>query len=175
MVQASELGLHAIGIDVSSFNAFISNTKIGRPDTNLIQQEAGRITQELTKFYRQSRIGEFDAKLTNELYQFNKQYFPVPEYKYKLNQGQINERDYIPPLEKEFVDKYYQLVSQYQIELNQNKYPTTLRSGYLLRTVSPSASLLDSSSATLRSRFSLSCNKFFLFVYIILHFSGSAM
>ncbi len=44
LVQSSELGLHAIGIDVSAFNAFISNAKIDDYDTTDIISYAREIS-----------------------------------------------------------------------------------------------------------------------------------
>src|SRR5690554_5502132 len=32
MVQAGELGMHAVGIDISAFNTLIANVKVSRPD-----------------------------------------------------------------------------------------------------------------------------------------------
>lgn len=39
LVQANELGIHAIGIDVSAFNALISNVKIQKVDFGKLQDQ----------------------------------------------------------------------------------------------------------------------------------------
>ena len=39
MVQASELGMNAVGIDVSVFNSLIGNSKVGRYDLIEVQRE----------------------------------------------------------------------------------------------------------------------------------------
>src|SRR5205807_174230 len=44
LVQASELGMHAIGIDISSFNAMISNVKVGKYDFADIKNEVDKIS-----------------------------------------------------------------------------------------------------------------------------------
>lgn len=44
MVQACELGMHAIGIDISAFNALIGNCKITKYNLSDVQAEINRIT-----------------------------------------------------------------------------------------------------------------------------------
>src|SRR4030067_1827974 len=83
MVQACELGIHAIGIDVSVFNAFIGNCKVTKYNLDDAQMEINRITKALKEFLSNSHTLEFEEKLLEALYVFNYKYFPVPEYKYK--------------------------------------------------------------------------------------------
>ncbi len=45
LVQANELGMHAIGIDISAFNALISNVKIGKYDIMDLDYEIKKITK----------------------------------------------------------------------------------------------------------------------------------
>ena len=49
MVQACELGMHAIGMDVSVFNALISNCKVVKYDLAKVQMEIDRITKTLKR------------------------------------------------------------------------------------------------------------------------------
>jgi hypothetical protein len=94
MVQASEIGINAIGIDVSAFNAFIGNCKVGKYNFLDLQNELNNITEELKKFVNNSNISQFDQFLLEELNKFNNEHFPVPEYKYKLRNKEINESEY---------------------------------------------------------------------------------
>ena len=91
LVQANELGMHAIGIDVSIFNALISNIKVDSYDLIALGRETQKITRELAKFIADSNTVRFEAKLAEQLAVFNNKYFPSPEYKYKLENGKINE------------------------------------------------------------------------------------
>ncbi len=50
LVQANELGMHAIGIDVSIFNTLISNCKIKKYDFKLLERYIGIITKGLDEF-----------------------------------------------------------------------------------------------------------------------------
>lgn len=117
MVQACELGMHAIGIDVSAFNALIGNCKIEKYDLSLVQKEINRITSNLEVFLADSKTIEFEEKLTEALYEFNSRYFPVPEYKYKVKRREIDEDRYGPEKENCFLPIYNRLVKQYSIEL----------------------------------------------------------
>ena len=50
LVQANELGMHAIGIDVSAFNCLISNIKILQYDLIDLREQIEKITIKLQKF-----------------------------------------------------------------------------------------------------------------------------
>lgn len=130
MVQSCELGMHAIGIDVSVFNALIGNCKTTKYNLTDVQTEIDRITKALKEFLTNSHTLEFEEKLLNTLYGFNNEYFPVPEYKYKLRQGKINEEKYGAEKEKEFLPTYNKLVKQYNIKLRQDKTDTFLGKWY---------------------------------------------
>lgn len=130
MVQACELGMNAIGIDISAFNTLIGNCKVIKYDLNNVQNEINRISKGLKTFLENSHTLEFEAKLMHELYEFNNKYFPVPEYKYNLRQGHINEKKYGAEKEKEFLPIYSKLVKQYNIKLRQDKADNFLNKWY---------------------------------------------
>lgn len=130
MVQACELGMNAIGIDVSAFNSLIGNCKIAEYDLKDVQKETNRITQALKVFLTNSHTIEFETKLLQELYDFNNKYFPVPDYKYRLRQGEIDEKKYGTEREKEFLLTYNTLVKQYNIKLRQDKADNFLDKWY---------------------------------------------
>jgi hypothetical protein len=120
LVQAHELGIHAVGIDVSAFNALISNCKVTKFDLVDVQKEINRITTALKAFLTNSHTVEFEEKLLQELYRFNNKYFPVPEYKYKVQRGEIDEESYGSKKAKEFLPIYSRLVKDYNIKLRQD-------------------------------------------------------
>ncbi len=121
MVQACELGMHAIGIDVSAFNALIGNCKVWKYNLDAVQAEINRITKALRGFLSNSHTLEFEEKLLQALYEFNNKYFPVPEYKYKVKRRQINEEKYGAEKENEFLPIFNKLVKTYNIKLKQDK------------------------------------------------------
>lgn len=126
LVQACELGMHAIGIDVSAFNSLIGNCKVRKYNLPDVQNETTRITKALNEFLADSHTLEFEEKLLKALYDFNNKYFPVPDYKYKLKRGEINEDKYGAKKEKEFLPIYNKLVKEYNIKLRQDKADTFL-------------------------------------------------
>jgi hypothetical protein len=130
MVQASELGMHAIGIDISAFNALIGNCKVIKYNLAEVQAEINRITKALKEFLSNSHTPEFEEKLLQALYEFNNKYFPVPEYKYKVKRNQINEDKYGAEKEKEFLPIFNRLVKAYNIKLKQDKDETFLDKWY---------------------------------------------
>ena len=116
LVQASELGMHAVGIDVSAFNAFIGNTKVATYDLTHLYEESRKITDALKNFVATSGILEFDAKLAEKLTEFNHQYFPV-SFKRQVRLGEINQNQYGVEKEAAFLKTYRKLVAEHQIDL----------------------------------------------------------
>ncbi|MCX6260671.1 MAG: DNA methyltransferase [Bacteroidia bacterium] len=130
MVQACELGMHAIGIDVSAFNTLIGNCKVTKCNLTDVQVEIDRITKALKEFLSYSHTSEFEEKLLQVLYEFNNKYFPVPEYKYKVKRCEIKEDIYGEEKAKEFLPLYEKLVNKYSIKLRQDKADTFLDKWY---------------------------------------------
>lgn len=130
LVQASELGIHAIGIDISVFNTLIGDCKIAKYNLVDVQAEISRITKALKQFLTNSHTLEFEEKLLQALYVFNNKYFPVPEYKYKVKRGEINEDIYGEEKAREFLPAYEKLVKQYNIKLRQDKADNFLDKWY---------------------------------------------
>ena len=130
MVQACELGMHAIGVDVSAFNVLIANCKVTKYDLIDVQTEINRITSALKNFLLNSHTLEFEEKLLKALYMFNNEYFPVPEYKYKVKRKEINEDEYGNEKGKEFLSIFNKLVKDYCIKLKQDKEDTFLDKWY---------------------------------------------
>jgi hypothetical protein len=126
LVQANELGMHAIGIDISAFNAMISNCKIAKYDLVDVHNEVMRITRALQNFLGNSKTIEFEERLLQELNKFNNRYFPVPEFKYRVKRGEIDGDTYGEQKAKEFLPTYDKLVKEYEIKLRQDVSDTFL-------------------------------------------------
>ena len=132
LVQANELGMHAIGIDISAFNTLISNIKVEKHHLIEIQQEIATTTSTLKRFISQSNISRFEAQLTEELTKFNNLYFPSHDFKYNVRRGLIDQDKYGKEYEAKFLLRYFQLVNQYNIRLRQEQSKTFLDTWYLL-------------------------------------------
>jgi len=130
MVQACELGMDAVGIDISAFNTLIGNCKVAKYNIADLHSEINRITKSLNDFIKNSNAIEFEEKLLLELNKFNNEFFPVPEYKYRLRNGEINEKEYGVEKEKQFLPVYEKLVKEHNIKLRQEKNSTFLDKWY---------------------------------------------
>jgi DNA modification methylase len=130
LVQACELGMHSIGIDISAFNTLIGNCKITKYNLVDVQTEINHLTRILKEFLSNSHTIDFEENLLQELYEFNNKYFPVPEYKYLLHQGKIDEEKFGTEKEKEFLSIYNKLIAKFNIKLRQDKTDTFLDKWY---------------------------------------------
>jgi len=119
MVQANELDMNAIGIDVSAFNALISNCKVKHYDISLLEKEIGKISEALKEFINNTHTLEFDNELLDELKIFNDTFFPVPDFKYKVQRKFIDGIKYGDEKVLDFLPIYENLVRKYNIELLQ--------------------------------------------------------
>jgi len=131
LVQANELGIHAIGIDVSAFNTLISNVKVKKYDIEQIQDISRKITDKLKDFQKLQNYVIFENQLTDLLTKFNLLYFPAPEYRQKVIEGIINEKEYAKEKEAEFLKQYQALLERYQIKIKQEKSDTFLDKWFL--------------------------------------------
>ena len=118
LVQANELGLHAIGVDISAFNALMSNVKVDAHDFMCLYRECDKITRALKRYVYESGIDAFDAKLTCALAAFNEVYFPSPDFKRRVRLREIDHKTYGAEKEQLFLETYLQLAKQYKIDVN---------------------------------------------------------
>lgn len=119
LVQANELGIHGIGIDISEFNALISNTKVREHDLFKLHAEIKRITNLLKEFVFDKPWVKFEEELLNELSKFNNKYFPSPDYVYQVRKGEIEYRKYSQEKEFEFLPIFNNLVESYKLRIFQ--------------------------------------------------------
>ena len=118
LVQASELGIHAIGIDISAFNAQISNCKVDFYDIDNLNNEIKRITKELEEFEEALNISEFETELLEKLYEFNSKYFPSPDFKKMVYRKEVNEKNYGEEKMQLFLPIFEELANKYGVSLN---------------------------------------------------------
>lgn len=126
LVEANELGMNAIGIDVSSFNAMIDNCKLSKVDLLELKKHVESITNRLKAFVANSNVLEFEEELLQRLNEFNNIYFPVPEYKYRVSRKEIDPKVYGEDKAQMFLPIYNQLIDKYGIQLRQPQQDTFL-------------------------------------------------
>jgi len=118
VVQAHEMGIHSIGIDISQFNCMVTDTKLLPYDFVSLEEEVKKIKQAIASYEIDSNIIAFENDLLARMADFNDKYFPSPEFKYEVQRRQINEDKYAIEKEKEFLKTYDELVKKYDVELN---------------------------------------------------------
>lgn len=131
LVQANELGLHAVGIDISEFNTLISNAKIGNYDLSDIYLQAKNITDKLYAFQEHKNNVQFENRLLEELKKYNDEFFPAPDYRYKVRKKEIDENKYGQQHEKEFLKFYEKLISEFNIQIYQKDTSSFLGKWYM--------------------------------------------
>jgi len=130
LVQANELGMHSIGVDVSQFNCAITNAKLYKYDFDSLNKEISRIKKALADYEYDSNITNFESELFKKINEFNNKYFPSPDFKYQIRKGEIDEYKYSKEKEKEFLRIYNQLVDKYGVRLKQAKADNFLDKWY---------------------------------------------
>lgn len=126
LVQANELGMHAVGIDVSLFNCMIANAKVEKRDVVAVAEAVRELTMKLEIFQEARSNLAFERELLTELGKFNSEHFPSPEYRRKVSKGEIEEREYAAEKEREFLSVYSALLKKYRIETKQKEADTFL-------------------------------------------------
>lgn len=130
LVQANELGIHAIGVDISTFNTMISNVKIKKHNLYKLHDEIRRITIALKEFITGKKHIAFESELTEALFLFNNLNFPSPEFKYRVRLNEINEMKYGREKEIEFQKIFESIIAKYNITIRQEGEDSFLSNWY---------------------------------------------
>lgn len=131
LVQANELGMHSIGIDISRFNCMITDVKIADYDLEFLEREIKNIKTAIINYEADNRVNQFEQELLAQMADFNNKYFPSPEFKYRLSTSQISEWPYSKEKEDLFLKTYSNLIEKYKIELNHSDRQSFLEKWYI--------------------------------------------
>lgn len=118
LVQANELGMHAIGVDVSLFNAMISNLKLSRVRLPELAKTASRAGDAIASNFSGQRARAFEEDLLAELKVFNTEFFPSPAFRRQVRSGAINEDTYAAERSGEFLTRFYRLLEKHRVSNN---------------------------------------------------------
>ena len=117
LVQANELGMNAIGVDISAFNTQLSNVKLFANELDILGNAISVLTKQLDQFVADSSITGFEQELSSELARFNLQYFPSPTFKYRVKQGEIDQKVYGRNKVQKFLPHYRRLLNKHSLKL----------------------------------------------------------
>ncbi len=115
LVQANELGIHGIGIDVSTFNSLISNLKLAKVDLTDLSLATKKIADAIEQSEIGCRVREFEQALLAELNIFNSANFPAPEFRASVRKGELDEKQYGIEKEKIFLVRYKELLKKFGV------------------------------------------------------------
>ena len=117
LVQAGELGLHAVGIDISFFNSMIGNLKIMEFDFDDLLRHIALTLKKLEENKASQHVRVFDRELSKQLSAFNNTFFLKNSVKQKIHAGDIDDRPYGLASEKKFLSKYNNLCLHHKIKI----------------------------------------------------------
>lgn len=115
LVQANELGMHAVGIDVSLFNTMISNLKLSAVPLPSLTTATMLVGNCIASNIEGQKARAFEEDLLAELKAFNTEFFPSPEFRYRVRNGEIDEKQYGYEKEEEFKTRFYTLLEKHQV------------------------------------------------------------
>ena len=118
LVAANELGIHAIGLDVSSFNSLISNVKVMPHDIGAIAAVVCDIENRLKDYESSSAWKAFEDELAVSLSDFNLRFFPSPEFKVRARKKEIDEQSYGSEKQEEFFACFIRLMEKHRVALS---------------------------------------------------------
>lgn len=131
LVQANELGMHGIGIDISEFNCIIAQSKLQEIDLGVLKTKLEDMKKNLREMEHKAFVREFDAALLQSLAEFNAKNFPSPEFKYRIEQHRLDEDAYARKKEKEFLPRYRSLVKKFKMRLRSSEKNSFLDIWYM--------------------------------------------
>lgn len=132
LVQANESGIHAVGVDISAFNALISNVKIQDVNFTDLVTQINHITRELRWFVSGANHIDFENKLADFLDVYNNEFFPSPEFKIKVRKREINETEYTSIHAARVAKKFNELVKEFNLKIKQESRERFLEKWFLL-------------------------------------------
>ncbi len=90
LVAANEIGLHALGVEISEFNALIANLKLTEISGSQLQREAARVARVIAPL---TPIA-FEAELSEMMSAVNEKCFPSPQFRKKLADRSFRDLEY---------------------------------------------------------------------------------
>ncbi len=90
LIQANELGIHAVGLDISHFNCLIAETKLESYNMNSVLARCQELHRVIKGEHDASGVAELEEELDNLIGSINHKYFPN-DYRYKIAHEGLDE------------------------------------------------------------------------------------
>jgi DNA modification methylase len=94
LIQAAELGIHSIGIDISEFNCLIAKVKSDDYSLFELKYVLDGAYRKTMKFSNETFDNNFEIELKKRLSEFNSKFFPNPEFKHQVKGDRTFEQEY---------------------------------------------------------------------------------
>ena len=108
LVQAMEMGIHSIGIDISPFNCLIAEAKLQEYEINKTRTLLISLLKETLDYITREGNKEKDKKIDALISEYNSKYFSA-DYRKKIVAGTIEEREYSSMIMENFFAEYDKL------------------------------------------------------------------
>jgi DNA modification methylase len=112
LVQASELGIHSIGLDISSFNCLLSEVKLQGYDRQVLIEMCQEISCIMQEEHRKLGVSALEKELDEMLYRVNREDLPS-DFKYNFTQESIDEENIISNAVKRANLEYEKLLNKH--------------------------------------------------------------
>ncbi|HHG74120.1 MAG TPA: site-specific DNA-methyltransferase, partial [Persephonella sp.] len=142
LIQANEMSIHSIGIDISKFNTIITEVKFANINLVELQRIINETLKVLTIYEENSYILVFEKELKKRLEEFNKTNFPSPEFKKKFREGKIS-KNYLIEKQNEFLKIYQNVIQKYNVPLSQKTGNSFLDRWYIPSVREEAQKILD--------------------------------
>ena len=127
---ANELGMHAIGLELSIFNTKLANAKVRDYDLMSLESELQRLIRLLESYNKTKEIKAFENALNQALNEFNAKYFPR-DFKRRVALKEIDEKSYGKQKEQEFLPIYQNILKEFGINTGLNTEGSFFEKWYL--------------------------------------------
>jgi hypothetical protein len=116
LVQANELGLHSIGLDIASFNCLIAEAKLASYDTDSVLARCQELLCCIKSEHDRSGITALEKELDGLLAAINKQYFSSC-YRYRFVHEGVDEQTISQTAMAEVNQDFGKLLQKYNLVL----------------------------------------------------------
>jgi len=131
LVQAQELDINSIGVDVSEFNCLISEVKTNNYNLDLLKKELYDAFEKTRDFSEKNFNDFFDKELRDRVSGFNKTNFPMIEFKRGVYEKNINEKEYSKLRIAEFLEINQEFITNGEIRKNSDLFEESQMTDFL--------------------------------------------
>jgi len=112
LIQVAELGIHSIGIDISEFNCLIAKVKSDDYSLFELKYVLDGAYRKTMKFSNGTFDNNFEIELKKRLSEFNRKYFPNPQFKHQVKGDRKFEEEYSEEKFQQFLKDNHEFLTQ---------------------------------------------------------------